>query len=63
MLTTLPKGVQKNNENFSSLRFFHLPLVSTTPVVHPELRISPQIFKKKLKGPNGIIRGLGETDL
>jgi hypothetical protein len=25
---------------------FHLPPVSTTPVVHLELRISPQIFKK-----------------
>jgi hypothetical protein len=26
--------------------FFHLPPVSTTPVVHLELRISPGIFKK-----------------
>jgi hypothetical protein len=26
--------------------FFHLPSVSTTPVVHPELRISPGIFEK-----------------
>jgi hypothetical protein len=26
--------------------FFHLPLVSTTPVVHLELQISPQIFEK-----------------
>ncbi len=42
--------------------FFHLPLVSTTPVVHFELRISPQIFEKIWNGPNGIIMGLGETD-
>ncbi len=27
--------------------FFHLPPVSTTPVVHLELRISPRIFEKK----------------
>jgi hypothetical protein len=26
--------------------FFHLPPVSRTPVVHLELRISPQIFEK-----------------
>jgi hypothetical protein len=29
--------------------FFHLPPVSTTPMVHIELRISPQIFYKNLK--------------
>jgi hypothetical protein len=51
-----------NNKNFSDLRFFHLPLVSTTPVVHLELRISPQIFEKILNGPKDLIRGLGETD-
>ncbi len=42
--------------------FFHLPPVSMTPVVNLELRISPQIFEKILNGPNGIRRGLGETD-
>jgi hypothetical protein len=42
--------------------FFHLPPVSLTPVVHVELQISPQIFEKILNGPNGILRGLGETD-
>ncbi len=36
--------------------------VSTTPVVHLELRISPRIFNKIRNGPNGIVRGLGETD-
>jgi hypothetical protein len=38
--------------------FFHLP---PTPVANLELRISPQIFEKIRNGPNGIIRGLGET--
>ncbi len=42
--------------------FFHLPPVSTTPVVNLELRISPRIFEKILNGSNGILRGLGETD-
>ncbi len=47
MLTLLPKGVQKNNKNFSD--FFHFPPVSfppvsMTPVVHLELRLSPWIF-------------------
>ncbi len=40
--------------------FFHLPQVSTTPVVHLELRISSRIFKKIRNGPNGIrTQGLG----
>jgi hypothetical protein len=30
--------------------FFHLPLVSKTPLVHLELRISPQIFEKIRNG-------------
>jgi hypothetical protein len=42
--------------------FFHLPPVSLTPVANLELRISPRIFEKILNDPNGIIRGLGETD-
>jgi hypothetical protein len=42
--------------------FFHLPPVSTTPVVHLELRISPRIFEKIRNGTNGILRALGETD-
>ncbi len=40
--------------------FFHFLLVSTTPVVHLELR--PAKFGKIRNGPNGILRGLGETD-
>ncbi len=39
--------------------FFHLPPVSTTPVVHLEPRISPRTFEKFLNGCNGC---LGETD-
>jgi hypothetical protein len=42
--------------------FFHLPPVSLTPMANLELRISPRIFEKIRNGPNGIIRGLGETD-
>ncbi len=42
--------------------FFHLPPVSLTPVANLELRISPRIFEKICNNPNGIIRGLGETD-
>jgi hypothetical protein len=37
--------------------FFHLPLVSTTPVVHLEPRISPGIFEKIQNGRNGIYSG------
>ncbi len=40
---------------FQNEDVFHLPLVSTTPVVHLELWISPQFFEK-------IRNGLGETD-
>jgi hypothetical protein len=40
----------------------NLPPVSLIPVVHLELRISPQIFEKIRNGPNGVLRGLGETD-
>jgi hypothetical protein len=36
--------------------FFHFPPVSTTPVVHLELRISPPIFEKIVNGPNGKLR-------
>ncbi len=36
--------------------------VSLIPVVNLELRISPRIFEKIRNGPNGMLRGLGETD-
>ncbi len=40
----------------------NLPPVSLIPLVHPDLRISPRIFKKIRNGPNGILWGWGETD-
>jgi hypothetical protein len=49
-------------KNFLIENFFHLPPVSLTLVASLELRISPLIFEKIRNGPNGIIRGLGETD-
>ncbi len=39
----------------------NLPLVSLTPVVHLDLRISLRMLKKIRKGPHGILRGWGET--
>ncbi len=40
----------------------NLPPVSTAPVVHLELWIFPQNFLKIQNRPNGILKGLGETD-
>ncbi len=40
---------------------FHLSPMSTTPVVHLELRISPWIFEKIRNSPSGILRGWLET--
>jgi hypothetical protein len=40
----------------------NLPPVSLIPVVKFEPRISPRIFEKIRNGPNGVLRGLGETD-
>jgi hypothetical protein len=54
MLTLLPTGVQTK-----LLKIFCLKVL--TPVANLELRISPRIFEKNRNGPNGIIRGLGET--
>ncbi len=42
--------------------FLHLPTVSLTPVANLKLRISPRILEKNRNDPNGILRGLGETD-
>ncbi len=55
---------QQNYLIFSDWRFFSFAngAVSTTPVVNLELRISPRIFEKLRNGPNGILRGLGETN-
>jgi hypothetical protein len=40
----------------------NLPLVSLIPVMPLDLQISPRIFEKIRKGPNGILWGWGETD-
>jgi hypothetical protein len=40
----------------------NLPLVSLMPVVHLELQIYPQIFKKSQNDPNIIFMGFGEDD-
>jgi hypothetical protein len=50
MLTVLPKGVKKIFITFLIKDFFHLPLVTTKPLVHLVLRIR--------NSSNGIIRGL-----
>jgi hypothetical protein len=53
MFTLLLKGVKKFLKHFQLEDFFDLPPVSTTPVVHLKLRISPRIFEKIQKGPMG----------
>jgi hypothetical protein len=40
----------------------NLPPVSLIPVVHLELRISPQIFEKICNDPNRILWSWEETD-
>jgi hypothetical protein len=40
----------------------NLPPVLLIPVVHLELRLSPQIFEKIRNGPNAILWGWGEAD-
>jgi hypothetical protein len=42
--------------------FANFPPVSLITVVHLDLQISPWIFEKIRKGPNGILWGWGETD-
>jgi hypothetical protein len=38
-------------------------LLSLTPLINIHSRISPRIFEKIRNGPNGILRGPGDTDL
>jgi hypothetical protein len=55
MLTRLLKGVKKCKD-FQIEDIFDLaPVVSTAPVVHLKLRISPRMFEKNRTGPNGIL--------
>jgi hypothetical protein len=62
VISTIQRGPNKIIKIFLIEDIFHLPPVSTTPVVNLELRISPRIFEKNRNGPDGILRGLGETD-
>jgi hypothetical protein len=48
MITLLPKGPNKIIKIFQIEVYFHLPPVSTTPMVNLEPQISPRI-KKKIK--------------
>ncbi len=40
---------------------FHLSLVSSTPVINLDFRISPRFFVKIRNGPLGILKGPEET--
>ncbi len=51
-----------NTRTFLIEDFFHLPPMSTTPMVHLEQRISQRIFIQISNNAVGIIRGLGEDD-
>jgi hypothetical protein len=60
--STTQRCPKETIKNFLIEDFFYLPPVSTTLLVHLELRISLRIFKIVHNGPNGLIRCLGETD-
>ncbi len=62
VIFTIQRGPNKIIKFFLIEDFFHLPPVSTAPLVNLELRISPRIFETIRNGPYGILRGLGETD-
>jgi hypothetical protein len=59
--STTERCANKINKIFLLEYFFYLPLVSLTPVVHLEPRITPKIFEKIRNGRNSILRCLGET--
>jgi hypothetical protein len=54
---------QKKIKKIIPQNFFQLIPVSLTPVINIHLRLSPRIFEKIRNGPNGILRGPGDTDL
>ncbi len=60
-LLYFPNRTNKIIKTFMIEDFLQLPLASTTPVANLEL-LSPRIFEKISKGPNRLLRGLGETD-
>jgi hypothetical protein len=51
-----------NNKKISDLRFFPFATCVKDTGGDLELRMSPRIFEKIRNGPDGIIRGLEETD-
>ncbi len=64
MFALIPKGVQTKYLKLFLLAEDFFPFatgVNDTSWV--ERRISPQIFEKFENDPNGILKGLGETDL
>jgi hypothetical protein len=61
--STTQRCQKKISKIFLIEDFFHLQPVSTTPVVHLELRISPRILEEIRNSPIGIIRGLGESEV
>ncbi len=58
--STSQRCLNKIIKTFMIEDFFHLPPVSTTLVVHLELRISPRIFEKIRNGSICIFIGLVE---
>ncbi len=62
VISTIERCPNKIIKTFLIEDFFHLPPVSMTIVVQLELRKSPWIFARIWNGPNGILKGLGETD-
>jgi hypothetical protein len=54
-------GVVDTGGNFAT-GVANLPPVSLILVVHLDLRMTLQIFKKIRNGPNGILLGWGEAD-
>jgi hypothetical protein len=62
MLTLLPKGVEKKSKNFLDRNFFSLSTGVNETGGKPCAENISANFRKKLNSPNGIVRGLGETD-
>jgi hypothetical protein len=60
--TTLEKLVEKFAASVIDTGVATGVIVSLIPVVHHDLRISPQIFEQIQNGPNEIVWGGGETD-
>ncbi len=58
-----PKLLTKYLKKIMSQTFCLLSPVSLTPLININSRISPRIFEKIWNGHNGILRGVGKTDL